>query len=48
MVWEGGDDDPLLHGWRRELAGEELLRCCSGEVSLRVLPGPPHVAGRDG
>jgi ribonuclease D len=35
---------PLLHGWRRELAGESLLRLLRGEVALRVLPGPPHVA----
>jgi ribonuclease D len=48
VVWEGGDDHPLLHGWRRELAGEELLRLLRGEVALRVLPGPPHVAGRAG
>ncbi len=35
---------PLLSGWRRELAGEPLLRLLRGEVSLRVVPGPPHVA----
>src|SRR5690242_17815047 len=48
VVAEGGDDHPLLHGWRRELAGDELLRLLRGEVALRVLPGPPHVAGRAG
>ncbi len=45
-----GDGDPgghpLLSGWRRELAGEPLLRLLRGEVSLRVVPGPPHVAAQ--
>jgi ribonuclease D len=35
---------PLLQGWRRELAGESLLRLLHGEVTLRVLPRAPHVA----
>jgi ribonuclease D len=35
---------PLLHGWRRELAGDALVRLLSGEISLRVLPRAPHVA----
>ncbi len=40
----GGDGThPLLHGWRRELAGESLLRLLRGEVTLRVLPRAPHV-----
>ena len=39
-------DHPLLSGWRRELAGEPLLRLLRGEVTLRVVPGPPHVAGQ--
>lgn len=34
---------PLLHGWRRELAGESLLRLLRGEVALKVLPRSPHV-----
>ncbi len=34
----------LMNGWRRELAGERLLALLRGEVTLRVLPGPPHVA----
>ncbi len=38
------DSQPLLRGWRRELAGDHLLALLRGEVSLRVLPGPPHVA----
>ena len=45
MAGEGdAGDHPLLSGWRRELAGEPLLRLLRGEVSLRVVPGPPHVA----
>jgi ribonuclease D len=48
VVAEGGDDHPLLAGWRRELAGERLLRLLQGEIALRVVPGPPHVVGRAG
>ena len=43
----GGSGEPepaLLSGWRRELAGEALLRLLSGQVALRVVDGPPHVA----
>jgi ribonuclease D len=38
------DTQPLLRGWRRELADERLLALLRGEVSLRVLPGAPHIA----
>jgi ribonuclease D len=48
VVAGGGEDHPLLAGWRRELAGERLLRLLRGEIALRVVPGPPHVVGRDG
>jgi ribonuclease D len=48
IVAEGGDDHPLLSGWRREVAGERLLRLLRGEIALRVVDGPPHVAGRAG
>ena len=44
-----GADEPapaLLSGWRRELAGDALLRLLHGEVTLRVVPGPPHVEER--
>ncbi len=45
----GGDGaHPLLQGWRRELAGESLLRLLRGEVALRVLPRAPHVAEQPG
>jgi ribonuclease D len=37
------DSQPLLRGWRREVAGDRLLALLNGEVSLRVAPGPPHV-----
>jgi ribonuclease D len=41
---DGDRPHPLLTGWRRELAGDSLVRLLRGEISLRVLPGPPHVA----
>jgi ribonuclease D len=41
---DGDRPHPLLTGWRRELAGDSLVRLLQGEISLRVLPGPPHVA----
>jgi ribonuclease D len=41
---DGDGPHPLLTGWRRELAGDSLVRLLRGEISLRVLPGPPHVA----
>ena len=40
------DEHPLLQGWRRELAGERLLRLLNGEVALRVVPGSPHVVAQ--
>jgi ribonuclease D len=46
VVAEGSEDHPLLSGWRRELAGEALLRLLRGEVAISVVPGPPHVAER--
>jgi ribonuclease D len=46
VVAEGGEEHPLLAGWRRELAGEALLRLLRGEVAIRVVPGAPHVAER--
>ncbi|HEY0387128.1 MAG TPA: HRDC domain-containing protein [Gaiellales bacterium] len=46
VVAEGGEDHPLLAGWRRELAGEALLRLLRGQVAISVVPGPPHVAER--
>jgi len=40
-----GEPQPaLLTGWRRELAGDALMRLLSGSVALRVVDGPPHVA----
>lgn len=46
VVAEDGDDHPLLDGWRRELAGDALLRLLRGQVAISVVPGPPHVAER--
>lgn len=46
MGADGGH--PLLSGWRRELAGESLLRLLRGEIALRVLPRAPHVAEQGG
>ena len=46
MGADGGQ--PLLSGWRRELAGESLLRLLRGEITLRVLPRAPHVAEQAG
>jgi ribonuclease D len=46
VVAEDGDDHPLLEGWRRELAGDALLRLLRGQVAISVVPGPPHVAER--
>jgi ribonuclease D len=43
---EQNGSHPLLSGWRREVAGEPLLRLLRGEVALRVVSGPPHVAER--
>ena len=44
QAMEDDGDHPLLSGWRRELAGESLLRLLRGEIALRVLPRAPHVA----
>ncbi len=41
--WAGSPADPLpeipcMHGWRKELIGEDLLRLLRGEISLRLDP----------
>jgi ribonuclease D len=44
QAMDNDGDHPLLSGWRRELAGDSLLRLLRGEIALRVLPRAPHVA----
>jgi ribonuclease D len=48
QAMEDDGDHPLLSGWRRELAGDSLLRLLRGEIALRVLPRAPHVAEQAG
>ncbi len=48
QAMENDGDHPLLSGWRRELAGDSLLRLLRGEIALRVLPRAPHVAEQAG
>ncbi|HEY7876048.1 MAG TPA: ribonuclease D [Actinomycetota bacterium] len=42
-----GDPDErrhrLLHGWRRELAGDAVVALAEGRVGVRVIDGPPYV-----
>ncbi|MFN3642044.1 MAG: ribonuclease D [Gemmobacter sp.] len=33
----GERDVPALHGWRREVFGEDALRLCSGEIALSAM-----------
>lgn len=33
-IASGGRDVPALHGWRREVFGEDALRLCRGEIAL--------------
>lgn len=37
------DDARLLHGWRRELVGEDLLRILRGEMTLAVEPASGYL-----
>jgi ribonuclease D len=48
QAMENDGDHPLLSGWRRELAGDSLLRLLRGEIALRVLPRAPHVTEQAG
>ena len=48
QAMDNDGDHPLLSGWRRELAGDSLLRLLRGEIALRVLPRAPHVAEQAG
>ncbi|HLG70284.1 MAG TPA: ribonuclease D [Chloroflexota bacterium] len=37
------DGNRLLHGWRRDLAGEPIIALASGRCALRVIDTPPYV-----
>ena len=36
---QGDRDVPVLHGWRRKMAGEELLAMCDGQRLVSVRNG---------
>ncbi|HQY43711.1 MAG TPA: ribonuclease D [Paracoccaceae bacterium] len=39
----GQRDMPMLHGWRREVFGEDALRLCRGEIALSAAGGAVRV-----
>jgi ribonuclease D len=39
----GERDLPMLHGWRREVFGEDALRLCRGEIALSAMGGAVRV-----
>lgn len=39
----GQRDLPMLHGWRREVFGEDALRLCRGEIALSAVGGAVRV-----
>ncbi len=50
-AWRAGGDEAdvrTLHGWRRELAGAELLALLDGELSLSVAEGRLRIGGSPG
>jgi len=42
----GEHDGPLLHGWRRALAGAQLLALAEGESGIQVIDGRPQIISR--
>lgn len=44
----GGDDSPLLEGWRKTLVGDELMDLLAGRLTLRLADGRVRVERRDG
>jgi ribonuclease D len=38
-----GEDNRLLQGWRRDLAGDPIVALASGRCALRVIDKPPYV-----
>ncbi len=39
----GEREGPLLYGWRRALAGEQLLALAEGKAAIRVVDGQPRI-----
>ncbi|MFI5269747.1 MAG: hypothetical protein ACHQ7M_20405, partial [Chloroflexota bacterium] len=40
---DGDDDNRLLQGWRRDVAGDPIVALASGKCALRVIDKPPYV-----
>jgi len=40
---ERDDNNRLLHGWRRDLAGDAIVALATGRCALRVIDKPPYV-----
>ena len=47
LAGEEAPDLPVLHGWRREVFGNDALRLCAGELSLRAGPAGVEVLPAD-
>ena len=39
----GQRDLPMLHGWRKEVFGDDALRLCRGEIALSAAGGAVRV-----
>ncbi len=38
-----GDENRLMRGWRRDVAGDAIVALASGKCALRVIDTPPYV-----